>query len=222
MSIDIEETNKRGVHMALIEHWIQYVTAALVFLGYPGLYLAMVCEGLGLPFPGDVFLAFYGYSIAERGLNAIPVFCFGTLGYFTGVLIVFTMTRRFGNLIISPLYRLRVLNKPRLDGIGNLIQHYAALVLIPGRFLPGVRSLSTYAASLSDMSYGTFSLYSVLGSMVWCGVWIGFGYWFGENVDTMMQHVQTTLIWLTVAIVSILLLLWLLRRLQAKANAERR
>lgn len=210
------------VHMEVIEHWIQYVSAALVVLGYPGVYLAMVCEGLGLPFPGDVFLAFYGYSIAERGLNAVPVFCFGTLGYFTGVLMIFVMTRRFGNVLVGPLFRFHVLNKKRLDNLGNLVIQYAAIVLIPGRFLPGVRSLSTYAAALTGMPYGSFSLYSLLGSMVWCGVWIGFGYWFGENVDTMVSHVRSTLIWLTVAVISLILLVWFIRRLQTKANAERR
>ncbi|GMA57695.1 hypothetical protein GCM10025858_21980 [Alicyclobacillus sacchari] len=90
----------------------------LVYLGYPGVFVAMVLEGLGLPFPGDVFLAFYGYSVAEHSMNGATVFCFGTLGYFS-VSIVFLLTRRFESVLLRPLYQMRVLNEARLQSTAD-------------------------------------------------------------------------------------------------------
>src|SRR5579875_1717576 len=206
--------------MEWIPQILQYVTAGLVYLGYPGVFVAMVMEGLGLPFPGDVFLAFYGYSVAEHSMHGITVCCFGTLGYFTGVSIVFLLTRRFEKVLLRPLYQMRLLNEARLQNTGGLMDRYAALVLIPGRFLPGIRSLSTYAAALSTMPYASFALYSIVGSIVWCGAWLGLGYWFGENVDAMMKHVQTTLMWVTIILVAGAIAYWLLRKWQAALDVR--
>jgi len=199
-----------------IREMLQSINAGLLLLGYPGTYAAMVMEGLGLPFPGDVFLAFYGYAIALGTMRAPAVFSLSALGYFTGVTIVFLLTRRFESLLLNPLYRLHLLNETRLQHTGGLLDRYAWLVLIPGRFLPGIRSLSTYAAALSEMPYATFALYSIVGSMVWCGAWLAFGYWFGENMDEMMKHVQSGLSWITVAIVVAAGLYWAWRHVKAR------
>ncbi|SIT05591.1 DedA family protein [Alicyclobacillus vulcanalis] len=202
--------------METIREILQSINAGLLLLGYPGTYAAMVMEGLGLPFPGDVFLAFYGYAISLGTMRAPTVFSLSALGYFTGVTIVFLLTRRFQTLFLNPLYRLHLLNETRLKHTGGLMDRYAWLVLVPGRFLPGIRSLSTYAAALSDMPYATFALYSIVGSMVWCGAWLAFGYWFGENMDEMMKHVQAGLSWITVGIALCAILYWVWRQRMTK------
>lgn len=203
-----------------ISHWLQSLSAIMMTLGYPGVFGAMVLEGLGLPFPGDAFLAFYGYAIAQHDMNGIAVLCIGTLGYFAGVSIIYWLTRTFGNVILTPLYRYRVLSQTRMERTANMMDKYSAAILIPGRFLPGVRSLSTYACALAKMPYSVFSFYTLVGGLLWCGMWIGFGYWFGENMHTLLRHIQTTLMWTTVAVVFAALLMWVLRRLQAKADAR--
>ncbi|WAH36672.1 DedA family protein [Alicyclobacillus dauci] len=198
--------------------WIQHITSAIVSLGYPGVYVALVLEGLGLPFPGDGFLAFYGYAISEGDMNVIAVLCISSLGYFTGVSIVFGLTRRFGKMLLDPLYRLRVLQASRMDHTSSLMEKYGALILIPGRFLPGIRSLSTFAAALSEMTYSTFTFYTIIGSVAWCGAWIGLGFWFGENVQELLAHVQTSLMWFTIVIFVLLALVWMVKRMQRKID----
>ncbi|GEO24565.1 DedA family protein [Alicyclobacillus acidoterrestris] len=205
--------------MEYLMAWIHSITSGIVSLGYPGVYIAMVLEGLGMPFPGDAFLAFYGYAVSEQEMNGIAVWCIGSLGYFTGVSIIFWLVRKFGSLVLNPLYRIHILSPERLDHTSTLMRRFSALVLIPGRFLPGIRSLSTYAAAFVDMPYSTFTAYTIVGSIIWCGAWIGLGFWFGENVQTLLKHVQSTLTWVTIVIVLLALLVFIIKRLQSKTRS---
>jgi membrane protein DedA with SNARE-associated domain len=196
--------------------WLQQISNIIVALGYPGVFVAMVLEGLGLPFPGDAFLAFYGYAISEGDMNGLAVLSIGTLGYLAGVSIIFWLTCQFGSVILKPFYRLHILNAGRMNHTIELMNKYGALLLIPGRFLPGIRSLSTYAAAFGKLPYSTFTFYTLVSAIFWCGMWIGLGFWFGENVQTLLQHVQSILLWLTVGVCAVAVLFWLYRRMQAK------
>lgn len=195
---------------------LEHLSSIIIGLGYPGVFVAMVVEGLGLPFPGDGFLTFYGYAVSEGKLNGLAVLSMATLGYFCGVSIVFLLVKRFGPLILRPLYKLRIVPEARMNQTSEMMVRFAPLVLIPGRLLPGVRTLSTYAAGLTRMSYSTFSFYTIIGSFLWCGVWLGLGYWFGENMHVLLQHARTTLVLLSIGVIAFGLITWMVRRQQAK------
>lgn len=206
------------VHLTSLGIWVHNISSTILTLGYPGVFVAMVFEGLGLPFPGDAFLTFYGYAISQNHMNGIAVLCISTLGYFAGVSIVYWLVRRFGKLLLDPLYRLHIVSETRMESTSQLMHQYGALILIPGKFLPGIRSLSTYAAAIGKMPYSLFAFYTLIGSILWCGMWIGLGFWFGENMHTLMRHVQTTLMWFTIALVLTALLVWFMRRVSNKAG----
>lgn len=208
-----------GAKMDQLLSCIQGISHVIVSLGYTGVFVAMVIEGMGLPFPGDGFLAFYGYAISEGDMNGLAVLSIGSLGYLVGVSIIYWLVRIYGNILLEPLYRLRILNEDRMWHTASLMAKYGALVLIPGRFLPGVRSLSTYAAAFGKVSFSTFTFYTIISAVLWCGAWIGLGYWFGENVQTLLRHVQSTLLWVTVGIFLILAIIFLTRKLRAKFNS---
>lgn len=198
--------------------WVQHITSTIVSLGYPGVFVALVIEGLGLPFPGDAFLAFYGYAISIGDMNGLAVLSIATLGYFCGVSIVFGLVKRFDKVLLDPLYRVHLLDESRMQRTSAMMAKFGALVLIPGRFLPGIRTLSTYASALGRMPYSTFSFYTLIGSFVWCGAWIGMGFWFGENIHALLEHARTTLTWTTIALFASALTLVIVRRLQIKAG----
>lgn len=202
--------------MSVFATWFEHISATILGVGYPGVFVSMVIEGLGIPFPGDAFLTFYGYTVAQGQLNGLAVLSMSTLGYFCGVSIVFLLIKRFGQMILQPMYKLTIIAESRMNQTSDLMSRFSALVLIPGRLLPGIRTLSTYAAALARMPYSTFSFYTIIGSFLWCGVWIGLGYWFGENMHILLQHARTTLFGLSIGIISFALITWMMRRRQGK------
>ena len=93
-----------------------------------------------------------------------------------------------------------------------LMERFGPWLLIPGRFLPGVRSVSSYVAGLGEMEFRSFLVYTMVGAILWCGTWVSVGYWFGEHLDTILHMAQSTLTWVTGAGIACLLLIWIWRR----------
>ncbi len=60
-----------------------------------------------------------------------------------------------------------------------------------GRMVPIFRSLISVPAGLERMSFGLFTLYTVLGSLVWNTVFVMAGYLLGEQWDTVGPYVGT-------------------------------
>jgi membrane protein DedA with SNARE-associated domain len=68
-----------------------------------------------------------------------------------------------------------------LDHADDWFDHYGGAVVLFGRMVPGVRSLVSIPAGLSEMSLCPFVLLTALGSGVWNTLLIGSGWLLGEN-----------------------------------------
>ncbi|MBX5436493.1 MAG: DedA family protein [Alicyclobacillaceae bacterium] len=194
--------------------WFGALARALFDLGYPGVFAALVIEGLGLPFPGDAVMALYGFAAAEGRLHLLPVVLCSIAGYVCGALISYAVSRTYGPWVQERLFTFAMLNRRSMMRTTRLIDRYGAVLLIPGRFLPGVRSVSSYVAGLSQMDLRPFVLYTVIGASLWCSAWVGLGYWLGENAQWVMIHIRSALTWLTGAAALAAAVIWWFRRRQ--------
>jgi membrane protein DedA with SNARE-associated domain len=196
--------------------WFGTLADSVLTLGLVGVYLALLIEGLGLPFPGDAALAFYGFAAAEGRFHLGAVWLFGTLGYITGALIVYGLSLRYGAAWLDRFANVPLFNARSMMRTTRLIDRYGPLLLVPGRFLPGVRSVSSYVAGLTRMDFRMFLIYTGIGVTLWCFAWIGLGYWFGDHMKVVIQLIQS---WLTYATGAVLLIggsIWMYRRKYAR------
>lgn len=196
--------------------WFGSFADSILTLGRVGIYIALLIEGLGLPFPGDAALAFYGFAAAEGRFRLGTVLLFGVLGYLTGTLIVYGLSLRYGAAWLERVATLPLFNTRSMMRTTRLIDRYGPLLLVPGRFLPGVRSVSSYVAGLTRMDFGVFLLYTGIGVTLWCATWIGLGYWFGDNMKIIIQLVQSWLAYATGAALLIGVSVWVYRRKYAR------
>ena len=140
---------------------------------------------------GDLHAA--GFAAAQGKLSLPLVVLAGALGSVVGTL---------------PLYYLgRVVNEERLvkwaDRYGRWLalrgqdvrraddwfdRHGERAVLF-GRMVPGIRSLLSLPAGMSEMPLPTFLLYSSVGSGLWATLLAGAGYLLGNNYETVEQYV---------------------------------
>lgn len=197
--------------------WFGGLAGAVVGWGAPGVFVAMVIEGLGLPFPGDAVLAFYGFLAAQGRMHLGGLWLFGTAGYVTGAGMAFWASRRFGARFVHGIGgRLALLSDRGMSRTTRLMGRWGPWILAPGRFLPGVRSVSAYVAGLSGMDWRPFVLYTGIGAGLWCTAWVGAGYWFGEHVDDVLARSRTLLGGAAVVAVAAAAAVWLYRRRAAK------
>ena len=79
------------IHIAIATELANFVIGLIQALGYPGIFVLMLLEGLLLPIPSEVVMAFGGYLAFSGGLLGVaglPAFIIllvvGSLGNLTG------------------------------------------------------------------------------------------------------------------------------------------
>jgi membrane protein DedA with SNARE-associated domain len=197
--------------------WFGGAAQSLLYFGYLGVLVALFIEGLGLPFPGDAFLVFYGfgctiYASHQGNLHFLPMLCFSILGYTLGTTVAYLVARCYGTRLFATLSQKAWFPWSRMEKTLALMNKYGSWLLIPGRFLPGIRTFSSYAAGLSRMPFRNFLLYTLVSAVLWCSFWAGLGYWFGENIREVFQTLQTYLFYVSLGVAVCGLIVLLIRK----------
>lgn len=194
-----------------------WLATALMDIGYIGVVVALFIEGMGLPFPGDAFLVFYGFACTELSsrsehMRFLPTVCFAVIGYILGATIAYCIARRFGTRWFTSISQHSWFPLAKMEKTLTLINRYGAWLLIPGRFLPGIRTFSSYAAGLGRMPFRKFFTFTFISAILWCFAWCGLGYWFGENIREVFHTLQTYLFYFTLAIAGGAVVFYAVRR----------
>lgn len=158
--------------------------------GYAGMAIAMVLEGLGVPFPGDAVLAFYGYMIALNHFSYWQALFWSAVGSWLGSLVAFAVGRAYGIEFLHRFGRLLLLQPKHIRMTERLSDRFSVWVVLVGRFLPGVRTLSSYFAGIGGMTWPGFLVTSLLGFTLWCAAWLGIGCWFGANAGWILSVIN--------------------------------
>ncbi len=188
------------------------IAQALLSLGYPGILIATIIEGIGIPFPGDAFLVFYGFAAAEEKMSFGAVWIISIAGYLIGTTIVYLLSRHLGDKLLLYLGKFSMMNQRNVRHATGMMNRYSLWILAPGRLLPGVRAIGSYAAGISHIDLSRFLIYTSIGAAMWSLLWISLGYWFGENMNFIIHTVQTSFVYITLGLLAIALGFWLIRR----------
>jgi len=147
---------------------------------YAILFLIVFCEtGLVVtPFlPGDSLLFAVGALAAGGRLDVwlvsallITAAILGdTVNYWVGKFAGEKLQRRFPRLI-----------KPEhLARTHEFFERYGGKTIIIARFVPIVRTLAPFVAGAGKMTYPRFMMFNVTGALLWIGLLVPAGYFFG-------------------------------------------
>lgn len=212
--------------LALLPDFLDPVTLLGYFGGWAlvGLLLVVFIEsGVLFPvLPGDTLLFVAGMLAAgtetannvDQGdfalwklLVFIPIAAVlgGQVGYWIG--------RSVGTSMFKPTNR--ILKQKYLDEAHAFFEERGPFAIVLGRFVPIVRTLVPITAGAARMNYGVFTLFNVIGAVVW-GVGLtllGYGLGQFEIIQKLLEP-----IFILIALVSLLPIFieWYKRRRAAK------
>jgi len=156
---------------------------------YVILFLIVFCEtGLVItPFlPGDSLLFAVGALTArEGGLNfwivlvvlSVAAVLGDTVNYWIGYFLGEKIQKKFPRLI-KPEY---------LKRTHNFYERYGGKTIIIARFVPIVRTFAPFVAGVGKMTYGRFMMFNVTGGLLWIGLLLPAGYFFG-NLEIVRKN----------------------------------
>jgi len=147
------------------------------------LFLIIFCEtGLVItPFlPGDSLLFATGAIAADpaAGLNPFVLFGILTVAAIVGDSVNYALGRRFGMRILD--WNLPFVKAEHIEKTNQFYAKHGAKMIILARFTPFVRTFAPFVAGIAQMDYKVFFTYNVIGGVIWTGLFIWAGYFFGQ------------------------------------------
>src|SRR6476469_8561651 len=129
----------------------------------------------------------------------------GQVGYFIG--------RYVGTAMFKP--NARVLKQRYLDEAHTFFEERGPFAIVLARFVPIVRTLAPITAGAARMSYGVFTLFNVLGAVVW-GIGLTLlGYGLGQFA-IIQKLLEPIFILIALASISPMIMEWYKRRRRTK------
>jgi membrane-associated protein len=82
---------------------------------------------------------------------------------------------------------IRFLRKDYLDRTHAFYEKHGGKTVILARFVPIIRTFAPFVAGVGAMSYPKFITYNVVGAVLWVGLFVPAGYFFG-NIPTVRKN----------------------------------
>ena len=121
--------------------------------GLLAVFLLMVGESCGLPFPSEVIMPTAGLLAAGGHMNLVAAIIAGAAANLVGSLIAYVLAARFGE------------------------------PLLLGRVLPVIRTYISFPAGLARINLTWFSVLTFVGALPWVAALALVGYLLGKNYD---------------------------------------
>ena len=172
---------------------VDWIQGLMDSLGYVGILLLMVLENLFPPIPSELILPSAGFAAARGDMSLPVVILMGTLGSVLGTLPLYYIGRAFGEKRLMDWAdrhgKWLTLSGKDIKKADDWFDRHGSKAVLFGRMIPGIRSLLSLPAGMSEMPLPKFLLYSGIGSALWATLLTGAGYLLGENYDRVEQYV---------------------------------
>jgi membrane-associated protein len=165
-----------------------------------GILFAIVFAETGLvvtPFlPGDSLL-FAAGTLAGAGVLE-PVVLAATLlaAAIIGDAVNYVVGRYFGRRLLSKPRRF--IRPEHIARTEAFYERHGGKTIILARFVPFARTFAPFVAGVAHMHPGRFFFFNVSGAILWVGIFVGGGVWFG-NVPWVKDNLTLVLVGVVLA-----------------------
>ncbi|MFY9509793.1 MAG: DedA family protein [Rubrivivax sp.] len=165
-----------------------------------------------MPFlPGDSLLFVVG-ALCGLGLMSLPLtLALLVVAAVLGDQVNYSIGRHVGPRVFR-WEQSRYFNRAAFDRTHAFYEKYGAFTLIAGRFMPFVRTFVPFVAGVAAMTRSRFTLFNVLGALIWVfGITLA-GYLFG-NIPWVQSNLSK-IIWAMILVPGVIVLYgaWKARR----------
>ena len=202
------------------------ITSIITTLGYPGIFFLMLLEGLLLPIPSEVVMAFGGYLAYSGALPSeigIPAFIIlllaGSIGNMVGAYLAYMLGDYGGIPLILRYGKYVMLDKSSIDKTQLWFEKYGTPSVFLTRLVPVFRTFISIPAGIAKMNRVHFLVLTFVGALIWDSILIYFGYILGPHWDQLLNAFNK---FTDVALLALALLIigWLYTKLQKRRASK--
>ncbi|KRW92562.1 hypothetical protein SD51_03580 [Alicyclobacillus tengchongensis] len=174
--------------------------------GYFGVFLIILVEAIGFPFPAETTLTLSGIEWSKGVFHLVPLWLAGCLGNLIGSAIAYLIGWYLGRPIVLFFGKFIGITPAKLDAANERFQRYELWVVFIAKFIAGVRILIPYLAGINRMKPWLFFVFNTIAAIVWSGLFIIAGRYIGEFVTKYWPFFKHHIVLLIVVVILLIAL----------------
>jgi len=169
---------------------VVYLTQIFDTIGWAGVVVIMALESANIPIPSEVTMPLSGWLLVQaRGGGPWEAVLlggfFGALGCTLGSLASFALGAKGGRPFLDRYGRYLMINSHDLEVADRWFARWGDATAFFSRLLPIVRTFISFPAGVSRARLVPFTVYSFVGSFIWCAALAYGGYVFGAHWEAL-------------------------------------
>lgn len=158
----------------LTQHFLQY--------GCFFIYLIVLLEYMNLPgFPAGIIMPLAGIWAANGKISFPLVMLLSVLAGLTGSWILYFLGRMGGPKAMGFYFKKFPKHRTVIEEKMEMLREKGSVGVFVSKLLPMVRTIISIPAGMVRMNFLKYTVSSVLGIFLWNLIFIGAGYYFGEE-----------------------------------------
>lgn len=184
-----------GLSDFIVGDLTDWVVDVIETIGYLGVALLVAVENLFPPIPSEVVLPAAGFAAAQGDANLVGMVVAATVGSLVGAWALYLIAAAIGPVRIHAFVvrygRWFGVKAHDLDRAEDWFDDHANVAVLICRCVPLIRSLVSVPAGFRRMAPLPFTIYTLIGSVIWNSLLIGAGYALGDRWEQVGEYVGT-------------------------------
>lgn len=173
---------------------VEWVTRIVETLGYGGVAGLVALENLFPPIPSEVVLPLAGFVAGRGDASLGGMVLAATVGSIVGAYLLYGISAAIGPTRLRRLVvrygRWFGLDESDLDRTEEWFDRRAGQAVLLCRCVPLMRSLVSIPAGLRRMRLAPFTVYTLVGSLLWNLALVGGGYLLGDQWERLEDPLE--------------------------------
>lgn len=170
-----------------------FVVDTIKSTGYFGILFLMLAENVFPPIPSEVIMPLSGYLVSKESLNMMLVILAGTVGTMLGAYVLYFFGAKMGKERLidwSQKHGRWVAITPKdVDKTQKWFDKYGSWTVLFFRLVPGMRSLISVPAGIVKMPLLKFSIFTLIGTILWTSFLAYLGLLLGQEFEQAKQYI---------------------------------
>jgi membrane protein DedA with SNARE-associated domain len=190
-----------------------HLTTWLHHWGYWAVFLGVMAESAGIPFPGETIIITATLMAVRHVLSVEFVWLFAVTGAILGDNIGYWVGRVGGRPLLLRLGKIWRVSESTLDDVERAFQRYGRWAVFFGRFITLLRTWAGPLAGLNRMPWWQFFFFNAIGALVWGSAVVALSTLFGATLVRYIHRLDwIVLLAVGFSIVGFFVFHWLAKR----------
>jgi len=198
----------------------EWITHFMQSAGYLGVLFLMFLENVFPPIPSELIMPLAGYTAKRGGLSLLGVIAAGTLGSVLGSLPLYYAGKLVGEERIknwADKYGVWLtVSREDIEKSKDWFERHGNKAVLLCRLVPGVRSLISLPAGISQMNLLQFLAYSAIGAGLWTTALAYLGFRLGANYQKVEKFMGPA----TYVVLGLVVLMFVVRVVKQRKAQE--